>query len=194
MSEFHIYFNLGIQHIADFSSYDHILFLVSLCIIYPVRQWKKILILITAFTVGHSLTLALASLKLISIKTDLIEFLIPLTIFFTAAGNLFQKSENFNSNLHKLKYLGALIFGLIHGLGFSNYLIGLMGKTASLLLPLFAFNVGIETGQLIILLIMTVLSLLFVEISGVRRRDWVLVWSGAALGVSAVLLIERYPW
>ncbi len=194
MSEFHLYLNLGIEHIADIISYDHILFIISLCVIYPIKQWAKILILITAFTIGHSLTLALATLKIITVNTELIEFLIPATIFITAAANLLQKSDNFNSNLHKFKYLAALFFGLIHGMGFSNYLTSLLGTAGNLITPLFAFNIGIELGQIIIVLIITILSLITVDLIGVKRREWSLVWSGAALGVSLVLMIDRFPW
>jgi len=194
MSEFHLYLNLGIEHIADIHSYDHILFIISLCVIYPIKQWKKILILITAFTIGHSITLALATLKIITVKTDLIEFLIPATIFMMAAGNLFQKSDNFNSNLHKYKYLVALFFGMIHGMGFSNYLQSLLGTSGNLISPLFAFNIGIETGQIIIVMIITVLSIITVDLIGTKRREWSLVWSGGALGVSLVLMIDRFPW
>jgi len=194
MSEFHLYLNLGIEHIADIISYDHILFIISLCVIYPIKQWAKILILITAFTIGHSLTLALATLKIITTNTSLIEFLIPATIFLTAATNLLQKSDNFNSNLHKFKYLVALFFGLIHGMGFSNYLTSLLGTEGNLITPLFAFNIGIELGQIIIVLIITILSLITVDLIGVKRREWTLTWSGAALGVSLVLMIDRFPW
>jgi len=194
MSEFHLYLKLGIEHIADINSYDHILFIISLCVVYPIKQWKKILILITAFTIGHSLTLALATLKLITVDTKLIEFLIPATIFITASGNLLQKSDNFNSKLHKFKYLGALIFGLIHGMGFSNYLTSLLGTAGSLIKPLFAFNIGIEAGQIIIVLVITALSLLIVDLLKIKRREWILIWSGAALGVSSVLMIDRFPW
>ncbi len=194
MSEFHLYLKLGIEHIADFHSYDHILFIVSLCVVYPLKYWKKILILITAFTVGHSLTLVLATLKLITINIGIIEFLIPVTIFITAFGNLIQKSDNFSSNLHKFKYLGALFFGLIHGLGFSNYLRSLLGKAGGLIKPLFAFNIGIEIGQIVIVLMITALSVLYVDLLSKKRRDWSLVWSGAAMGVSCVLMIERFPW
>jgi len=194
MSEFQLYMNLGIEHIADIQSFDHILFIISLCVIYPIKQWKKILILITAFTIGHSLTLALASLKLISFDTRIIEFLIPVTIFLTASLNLLQKSDNFNSSLHKYKYLAALFFGLIHGLGFSNYLVSLLGETRNMIHPLFAFNCGIEIGQIIIVLLITALSLLFVDIFKTKRREWLLTWSGAAMGISAVLMIQRFPW
>jgi len=194
MSEFQLYLKLGIDHIADFLSFDHILFIVSLCVVYPLKQWKKILILVTAFTIGHSLTLALATLRLITVETALIEFLIPATIFVTASGNLFQKSDNFNSKLHNFKYLAALFFGLIHGMGFSNYLSSLLGKVGNLIIPLFAFNIGIELGQLMIIISIITLSVLFIDISGTKRREWVLVWSGGALGVATVLMIQRWIW
>jgi len=102
MSEFQLYLKLGIEHIADIQSFDHILFIISLCVVYPIKNWNKVLILVTAFTIGHSLTLALATLKIIHVDTKLIEFLIPATILITASGNLFQKSDKFNSKLHVL--------------------------------------------------------------------------------------------
>jgi hypothetical protein len=194
MSEFQLYLKLGIKHIADFQSYDHILFIISLCVVYPINQWAKILILITAFTIGHSLSLALATFKLIHVDTKLIEFLIPATILLTACINLFQKSDKFNSKIHIIKYLAAFFFGLIHGMGFSNYLSSLLGTVGNIIMPLFAFNIGIEAGQLAVVLIITTLSLLIVDLIKVKRRDWVLVWSGAAIGVSIVLMIQRFPW
>ena len=194
MSEIQLYIRLGIDHIADFKSYDHILFIVSLCVVYPLKQWRKVLILITAFTIGHSVTLALATLKIITINTRLIEFLIPATVFLTASGNLLQKSDNFNSNLHKFKYVAALFFGFIHGMGFSGYLQSLLGREANIIGPLFGFNVGIEMGQIMVLLSITLLSVLIVELLSARRREWILVWSGAAMGVSLLLMIERFPF
>jgi hypothetical protein len=194
MSEFHLYLKLGIEHIADFQSYDHVLFIISLCVVYPIKYWKKVLVLITAFTIGHSITLAIATLRLIAVNTKLIEFLIPGTIFITACLNLLQKSDNFNSNLHKFKYVAALFFGLIHGMGFSGYLISLLGTSGNIIKPLFAFNIGIEIGQVIILLIITALSLLIVDLFKTKRREWILIWSGAAIGVSVVLMIDRFPW
>ncbi len=194
MSEFQLYLRLGLDHIADIHSYDHILFIISLCIIYPVKLWRKMLLLITAFTIGHSITLALATLKIITIPTKLVEFLIPLTIFITAFINLLQKSDNFKPGTYKIKYLGALFFGLIHGMGFSNYLRSLLGKGDSLTIPLLSFNIGIELGQIIIELIIITLTILFVDLLKVKRREWVLILSGAALGVASILMIDRFPW
>ncbi len=194
MSIFELYLKLGIDHIADFQGYDHILFIISLTIVYPLRAWKKLLILVTAFTIGHSLTLLLATLDLISIPTDLIEFLIPVTIFITALGNTFQKPNKFYTSSHRFKYAAALFFGLIHGMGFSNYLRGLLSGEESLFLPLLSFNLGIELGQIIIVLVILGLTLLFVDIFGVKRREWNLVFSGGAMGISLILALERVPW
>lgn len=194
MSPFELYLKLGIDHITDFQGYDHILFIIALTIVYPVKAWKKLLILITAFTIGHSLTLLLATLDLIKIPTDLIEFLIPVTIFLTALLNTLQKSDKFYSGSHTIKYLAALFFGLIHGMGFSNYLRSLLSREDNMIVPLFSFNLGIELGQIIIVLIIMGLTLLSVEIFGVKRRDWNLIFSGAALGISLILAFERFPW
>jgi hypothetical protein len=194
MSIFELYLKLGIDHIADLQGYDHILFIIALTIVYPVMAWKKLLILVTAFTLGHSLTLLLATLDLIRIPSDLIEFLIPVTIFLTAMINILQKSDKFYSGSHRIKYLAALFFGLIHGMGFSNYLHSLLAAEESLIGPLFSFNLGIEIGQIFIVALIIGLTLLMVEVFGVKRREWNLVFSGAALGIALVLAFERFPW
>jgi hypothetical protein len=194
MNLFELYFTLGIQHIADFKGYDHILFILTLCLVYSLKQWKRVLILITAFTVGHSLTLALATLNLIHINGDLIEFLIPLTIFLTALANLFYGKQDVSTTLHNLKYVAALFFGLIHGLGFSNYLRSLLGAERGLILPLFSFNLGIEVGQIIIVVAILGLSKIMVDLLHYPRRDWHTLLSGAGLGISLILMIERFPF
>lgn len=194
MSIFELYFKLGLQHIADLKGYDHILFILTLCVVYRFAEWKKVLILVTAFTLGHSLTLALASLDLVRIDGDLIEFLIPLTIFLTALTNVLIGKKKVSALQHYIKYGAALFFGLIHGLGFSNYLRALLGSERSLVLPLFSFNVGIEVGQILIVTSILVLSMLVVDLLKFPRRDWNLLLSGAGLGISIVLMIERFPF
>ena len=194
MSLFELYFKLGLQHIADFKGYDHILFILILCAVYSIREWKRVLILITAFTIGHSLTLALATLALIRVDGDLIEFLIPLTIFLTALANVLTRKQGVSKLLHYLKYAAALFFGLIHGLGFSNYLRSLLGAEKGLALPLFSFNVGIEIGQILIVSIIMALTLLVVDLLKFPRREWHILLSGAGLGVSLILMFERFPF
>lgn len=194
MSVFRLYLDLGIDHIMDFKGYDHILFIITLCSVYSINEWKRVLILVTAFTIGHSTTLVLATLHILHIDTGLIEFLIPLTIFITALFNTIYRQEKVGITLHRLKYLAALFFGLIHGLGFSNYLQGLLGKESGIVKPLFAFNVGIELGQLIIVSLVLGITWLVVNRLKAPRREWNLVLSGAALGISLILMIDRFPW
>jgi len=194
MSVFSLYLQLGIEHIADVNGYDHILFILVLCIGYTWHQWRQILILVTAFTIGHSLTLALATLQVLSVSTEWIEFLIPVTIVLTALGNILQNRFGKSSATHAVRYGMALFFGLIHGLGFSNYLQQLLGMEESIVMPLLAFNVGIELGQLIIVAIITFLTLLAVDILKSPRREWNLVFSGAALGISFIMALERLPF
>jgi hypothetical protein len=194
MSLFELYFKLGLQHIADLKGYDHILFILTLCAVYSLKEWKKVLVLVTAFTIGHSLTLALATLDLIRVDGDLIEFLIPLTIFVTAIANLFVRNQKRNSGLYYLRYAAALFFGLIHGLGFSNYLRSLLGSERGLVLPLFSFNVGIEVGQIIIVSLIMLLTKVVVDLLGLPKREWHVLLSGAGLGISLVLMLERFPF
>ena len=194
MSLFELYFKLGLQHIADLKGYDHILFILTLCAVYSLKEWKKVLVLVTAFTIGHSLTLALATLDLIRVDGDLIEFLIPLTIFVTAIANLFVRNQKGNSGLYYLRYAAALFFGLIHGLGFSNYLRSLLGSERGLVLPLFSFNVGIEVGQIIIVSLIMLLTKVVVDLLGLPKREWHVLLSGVGLGISLVLMLERFPF
>jgi hypothetical protein len=194
MSIFELYLRLGLHHIADFKGYDHILFILTLCVVYRLEEWRRVLVLITAFTIGHSLTLALATLDVIRVDGDVIEFLIPLTIFVTALANLFARKKSIPSWQHNLKYTAALFFGLIHGLGFSNYLRSLLGTEKGLALPLFSFNVGIEMGQIMIVTLIMLLTKLVVDILGMPRREWNVLLSGAGLGISLVLMAERFPF
>jgi hypothetical protein len=193
MGQFQLYFQLGIQHILDIKGFDHILFVVALCAIYVTRDWKKILILVTAFTIGHSITLALATLKLVRVNSDWIEFLIPVTIAITAVSNIFSPKPSSGRGI-QINYIFALFFGLIHGLGFSNYLRSLLGKEASIFQPLLAFNLGLEVGQLVIVTITVVVAGLLVGLVGVNRKDWALVISSIVLGMAVMMMIDTKFW
>ncbi|MEP2669899.1 MAG: HupE/UreJ family protein [Cyclobacteriaceae bacterium] len=195
MSEFQLYFVLGKDHILDYANgYDHILFVVALCAIYLTRDWKKILILVTAFTIGHSITLALATLNVIAVNSDLVEFLIPLTIFITAFGNLFRREESYSSKPVQTNYLLALGFGLIHGMGFSNYLRAILGKDHSVVTQLLAFNLGLEFGQILIVGIFMAVSFLLVDLINVSRRDWKMVISSGIAGIALILMKDAIFW
>lgn len=194
MSEFQLYFILGKDHILDYANgYDHILFVLALCAVYIIADWKQILILVTAFTIGHSMTLALATLNLISVETRWIEFLIPLTILITAVSNLFKKEGGPRSTGIHVNYVLALFFGLIHGLGFSNYLRALLGKEKEIIMQLFAFNVGLEFGQIIIVGIFLAVSFIAINLAGCSRRDWKMVISSAVAGMALLLMKDRIP-
>jgi len=195
MSEFSLYFGLGKDHILDYiNGYDHILFVLALCAVFVIHDWKKILILVTAFTIGHSITLALATLKLITVNSEIIEFLIPLTIFITSFSNLFKKESGIVKDHGQINYLFALFFGLIHGLGFSNFLRSLLGKESSIISPLLAFNLGLELGQIIVVILFMAMSFILVDLMRVSRRDLKLVLSSAIAGIALVLLKDRIFW
>lgn len=190
MSEFQLYYGLGFDHILDVNGYDHILFVIALCALYQSTDWKKVLILVTAFTIGHSITLAMATLRIINVNADLIEFLIPVTILFTAISNLFTKEGKIAEGRILRNYLYAGFFGLIHGLGFSNYLRALLGEDTTIVMQLFAFNLGLEVGQIIIVGLFMVLSFFFVSLGGVTRRDWKIVVSSAIGGIALMLMLD----
>lgn len=190
---FPTYFQLGLQHITDINGYDHILFLIALCAAYRYSDWKRILILVTAFTVGHSLTLALAVMHIIPVNADWVEFLIPFSIFVTAAinmGRTFLKGQQETSTV--VSYALAMGFGLIHGMGFSNFLRSMLGD--ELLLPLFAFNVGLEVGQLIIVAGIFAVQWAVVRTNGLTMRWWTMGLSLMAAAVSVALMADRIPF
>jgi hypothetical protein len=190
MQEFSMYFEEGWQHIADLGGYDHILFIMALCAVYTLKDWKKVLILVTAFTLGHSVTLALSVLNIVRVSTNLIEFLIPVTIVLTALANVFRGGKE--PGRVKWNYFFALFFGLIHGMGFSNYLRSMLGSQTDILQPLLAFNLGLEFGQLIIVTIVLLISQLVILVGKASRRDWTLFLSAAIFGVAFVMSIERF--
>lgn len=187
---FRVYAKLGFQHITDFAGYDHMLFLLALVASFRPTDWKKILMLITAFTVGHSITLALAVLDVVRIDSELVEFLIPVTIVITAVLNLIRPEKTTGSAIW-LEYLMALAFGLIHGLGFSNYLRALLMD--ELLVPLLSFNVGLETGQVLVVGLIIGIYSIITLITNVKHKWWNIALSLVAGGISLFLAAQRIP-
>jgi hypothetical protein len=167
---------------------------IALCALYIGRDWKKILILVTAFTIGHSITLALSTLQIVNVKAELIEFLIPLTIFITAFSNLFKNENSISDGPMQMNYFYASFFGLIHGLGFSNYLKSILGKNESIITQLFAFNLGLEFGQIIIVVLFMSVCFILVDLFGLNRRDWKMVISSAVAGIALVLMKDHMYW
>jgi hypothetical protein len=195
MTEFQLYFDLGKDHILDYKNgYDHILFVIALCALYLSRDWRQVLILVTAFTIGHSITLALSTLRIVNVKADLIEFLIPLTIFITAVSNLFKNENNLSGKNIQINYYYAAFFGLIHGLGFSNYLRSILCKDKSIFTQLLSFNLGLEFGQLVIVGIFMIASFILVDLCNINRRDWKMVISSAIAGIALILMKDNMYW
>jgi hypothetical protein len=188
---FNLYFTLGFEHILDINGYDHILFILALTIVYSFKELRQVIILVTAFTLGHSVSLALASLGYISFSSDWIELLIPVSIIISAGFGFFYKGNQNWKTLHLLKYISAAVFGLIHGLGFSNYLASLLGREMSVAMPLLAFNIGLEAGQIILVLLILLLSSTIYRYTKIPKRDWVLGVSGIVIGMSLEIALNR---
>lgn len=180
MDIFFTYWKLGIQHITDFTAYDHLLFLWMLCVSYTSwREWRRLIVLVTAFTLGHAFTLILATIDGLRIDSFLVEAAIPLTIIATSLMNLFgiwQKTDQCSVGGFYGQYVVAFGFGLIHGLGFSSYLRSLLMGMQSIYLPLFAFNIGVEMGQLLIVAALILITALLKRL-GLSLRVWIIVSS-----------------
>ncbi len=190
MSDFSLYFQLGLQHICDWKGYDHILFVTVLCGIYQLHDWKKVLVLVTAFTIGHSVTLALSVFNILRINTSLIEFLIPVTIVLTALNNLGKRS--IPQKKISITYFFALFFGLIHGLGFSNYLKSLLGRDTNIVAELFAFNLGLECGQILIVISVLLLAFMLIRSFKIKAANWSFFLSSAIFGIALMMCVDRF--
>jgi hypothetical protein len=191
MDAFTNYFYLGFEHIISLSALDHILFLVALMATYQLKNWLKVIIAVTFFTVGHSLSLTLGALNILQVESGLIEFLIPVTIVVTALFNLTRAGQNQNN---RSKYWLALIFGVIHGLGFSNYYDMLVMGTQNYWEALLPFNLGVEAGQLAVVLVLLLILVVYEFILNKRLREWNLFISGAAFGLALIMCIETWPF
>ncbi len=190
MSDFWLYFQLGLHHVLDWKAYDHILFLAVLCAAYTFASWKRVLLLVTMFTIGHTLSLLLASYGVVSVSSKLIEFLIPVTIIATAIFNLFTAGKEKKLEKLNILYIVTIFFGLIHGMGFASFFNSINeGKE---ILPLLEFALGIEAAQLSVVLIVLIISLIFQTLFRFKKRDWVLVISSLVLGLAIPMLINNW--
>ena len=192
MSDFGFFFKLGWEHIISKEALDHQLFILALAAIYLLKDWKQVLILVTAFTIGHSITLALSVFDIIRFSAKWVEFLIPCTIVFTATINLFQKS--FTPRSVRINYFLALFFGLIHGMGFANSIRFMLASDQSIGWGLFGFNVGLEVGQIVVVLAILLFSTILIALFKVNRRDWVIFASAGVFGLALKMALERVPW
>ncbi len=187
--DFSFYLQQGIDHILDMAGYDHMLFVVALCALYEIKQWKKVLILLTAFTVGHTVTLILSGLDVLRLPQDLIETLIPITIFLTALNNIvFYK--RMRSSKTSYNYFVALVFGFIHGAGFSNFFRAMLADISSdIIMPLLAFNIGIELGQIVIVIVFFALYFLVNLLGKFPHQRWSTSVSIFAATVSGLMIV-----
>ena len=192
MSDFSIFFPMGIEHITDLNGLDHILFITALCLRYMISDWKKLLILVTAFTIGHSITLALSTLNIISISRNWTEFFIAITILITAFNNCFVRDFTFKTKYPTI-YFFALFFGLVHGLGFSSLLKSMLGKDQGIVVQLLAFNLGLEVGQLITVAAILIISFVLVNFFKINRKLYLLFVSGGIATLAFEMAIERVP-
>lgn len=184
---------MGLFHVLDIKAYDHILFLIVLAVVFGFVDWKKVFWLVTLFTIGHSISLTLAAFEIIQIKVEIIEFLIPVTIFITGVTNIFN-AKKISKTKDSVNLFFALFFGLIHGLGFSNYFRGMIGREDDKLVPLAEFALGIEIAQIIIVLCILILGYVLQNMMKVNKRDWILVTSSIVVGFSIQMMLDRVFW
>jgi len=192
MQDLYTYFLLGLQHILNVMAVDHLLFILSFACVYTFASLKQTFYLVSAFTIGHSVTLALATLKILTFSQNWIEFLIPCTVLLSALLNLnFEKVALSKERLSIFKYVSITFFGLIHGLGFSNYIQSLLGKEQSIIQPLISFNIGLEVGQIFVVFITLFIMSLIVYFFKVKHKSAVLVISGIIIGACISMFVER---
>lgn len=191
MNDFSFYFGLGWEHIMSWDALDHLLFIASLAALYLLKDWKQVLILVTAFTIGHSLTLVLSVLDVVRFPSNWVEFLIPCTIIFTSVSNLYQRQITKRSV--RINYALALLFGLIHGMGFANTIRFMMAGDQELGSSLLGFNLGLELGQVIVVFLILLVAHLVVTIWKVNRREWTIFLSAGTMALALKMALERIP-
>lgn len=195
MPDFWIYFKIGLQHVLDINGYDHVLFLIALTVPYAFKDWKRVLLLVTIFTIGHTFALLLSVFNILAVKASIVEFLIPITILITAFFNLFTAGKS--SKQESITFVAAvtLFFGLIHGLGFSNYFKAILpGNPTDKVVPLFEFALGIEAAQIAVVLAVLILSFMVQTLFRFNKRDFTLVMSAFVIGVVVPMIIQNPIW
>ena len=195
MSEFWVYFQIGLHHVLDIQAYDHVLFMMALVLPFTFKDWKRLLFSVTLFTAGHTTALLLSVYEILVIKASIVELLIPITILFTAVFNLFTIGKTSRKENLNLIFLITLFFGIIHGLGFSNYFKTLLGGSSnSKLIPLLEFALGIEGAQITVVLAMLIVAYSVQSLFKFSKRDWILVGSAFIIGVVVPMILENEIW
>ncbi|MDV3878502.1 HupE / UreJ protein [Elizabethkingia anophelis] len=192
MNDFMFYLRMGWDHIVSKDALDHQLFILVLIAVYTIQDFKKVLIMVTAFTIGHSLTLALSVFDILRVPSAWVEFLIPCTIAITALINIFGKN-NVQKQM-KLNYSLALFFGLIHGMGFANSIRITLAKEQSIATGLLGFNIGLELGQIVVVLAVLIILFLLTSIFKMDRKNWIMFVSSGVFALSLQMALERIPF
>lgn len=193
MADWQIFVQMGIQHITDFGAYDHMLFLATICALYRPQDWQRLLLLVTAFTIGHSATLIMGSIWGSFLSVSLTEWLVGLSILLGGVYNLIRPLEWHRKNRWP-SYTLALGFGLIHGLAFSGFFQGMGFISGELIVPLLSFNLGVEAGQLLIVGGLMLVAYLITEVGKINFRYWMLGLSFLAIAGGTLMVIQRWPW
>ena len=191
MEQLKLFFELGLTHVLDINGYDHVLFLIVLAAPYLFSNWKKVLFLVTVFTIGHTISLILSSYNIVSVNSGLVEFVIPVTIAITALFNVFSSGKMIGNTKIGVVFFMTLFFGIVHGLGFSGYFKMIVGNTDYKFIPLMEFALGVEAAQIIIVVVVLVLASIAQNILNISKRDWVLVISSITLGLVIPMLLSR---
>ena len=195
MSEFWIYFNIGLKHVLNINAYDHVLFLLALSVPYDFKDWRRILLLVSLFTLGHTLALLLSVFEIVFIKGNIVELLIPITILITAFFNVFNSGKSSKKESVTFTAFVTIFFGIIHGLGFSNYFKSILaGNATDKLLPLLDFALGIEIAQIIVILAALLLSFVVQTLFHFSKRDWTLTMSAFIIGFTIPMIIQSEIW
>ena len=192
MNDFLFYLNLGWEHIISLDALDHQLFVLVLVAVFVMKDWKDILWIITAFTIGHSITLALSVFDIVRAPAKWVEFLIPLTIVITAFDNILMRNRP--NNLMKMNFYLALFFGLIHGMGFANTARMMIANEQHIFLPLLGFNIGLELGQIAVVAAILVVQFILLNLFKVNRKDWIMFISSGVFALSLKMTLERIPF
>jgi hypothetical protein len=191
MEQLKLFFELGLTHVLDINGYDHIIFLIVLAAPYLFSSWKKVLILVSVFTIGHTISLFLSSYNLVTVNSSLVEFVIPVTIALTAIFNIVTSGRVSQNSKIGLMFFVTLVFGIIHGLGFSNYFKMIIGSSKFKFMPLIEFALGVELAQVIVVVLVLVLGGIAQSFLNISKKDWVLVLSSITLGLAIPMLLTR---
>ena len=180
----------GINHVLDINAYDHVLFLISLTVPYAFKDWKRVILLVTMFTLGHTLSLILAAYNVVRIDAQLVEFLIPITILIVAVYNVFTSGKGAQKERLGVLFFTTLFFGLIHGLGFAREFRILLGDSDNKLIVLLEFALGIEISQVIIVFMVLFLGYVGQTIFRFSKRDWIMVVSSIVIGLVIPMVLN----